>query len=320
MRREGVLGRLGRASRPVRPLIKVTVSPWWARVLIAAGAQRAASDDSMTMSFTPSELGGHDPSPDSRAREWHHAGGIPLRAAALGLMSLNTPINPANLTHSRSPSPVPPRVHRARPAGVDLPGIGHVENLPSGELLFRPTSEASRGLPMILTLLLEGQQPMRMVVDLSYLDNDQRGLLEHHIRSILQHYDYSMSGSSSRIQIEPSKRDDLPGTGPLPRPGTGPLPRPGTGPLPRPGTGPMPRVGNDPGYYGPPRPGPMPGEPPWVAGTRDSPSYEPGYDGPPRYGGAPGASAPEDAITEDSGASAPEEAITEDTAIPRREK
>jgi hypothetical protein len=303
VRREGVLGRLGRASRPVRPLIKVTVSPWWARVLIAAGAQRAASDDSMTMSFTPSELGGHDPSPDSRAGEWHHAGGMPLRAAALGLMSPNTRINPANLTHSRGPSPVLPRLHRARPAGVDLPGIGHVENLPSGELLFRPTSEASRRLPMILTLiltlLLEGQQPMRMVLDLSYLDNDQRRLLEDHIRSALQHYDYSMSGSSSRIQIEPSKRDDQPGAGPLPQPGTGPLPQPGNGPLPR--------VGNGPGYYGPPRPGPMPGEPPWVVGTRHSPSYEPGYDGPPRYRGAPGASAPEDAITED-------------TTIPRREK
>ncbi|MEU5869784.1 pentapeptide repeat-containing protein [Nonomuraea sp. NPDC047529] len=45
-----LLGRLARAVRPRRPWLRVTVSPWWARVLIAGGA-RPAPANSMAVTF-----------------------------------------------------------------------------------------------------------------------------------------------------------------------------------------------------------------------------------------------------------------------------
>lgn len=41
---DSLLGRLARAARPRHPWLRVTVSPWWAQVLIAAGARPAPVD------------------------------------------------------------------------------------------------------------------------------------------------------------------------------------------------------------------------------------------------------------------------------------
>ena len=57
MPRDSFLSRIVRASRPGPPLLKVSVSPWLARVLVAAGAQSGSSDDSMTVRFGPTEAG-----------------------------------------------------------------------------------------------------------------------------------------------------------------------------------------------------------------------------------------------------------------------
>ncbi|RCV57563.1 regulator [Marinitenerispora sediminis] len=46
------LGRLVTAARPARPWLHLSVSSWWARVLIAAGAQPVPTD-AMTATFTP---------------------------------------------------------------------------------------------------------------------------------------------------------------------------------------------------------------------------------------------------------------------------
>src|ERR1035441_4853908 len=48
---DSALGRIASAARPGRPLFRITASPWWARVLIAAGAQEAPSADSMVVVF-----------------------------------------------------------------------------------------------------------------------------------------------------------------------------------------------------------------------------------------------------------------------------
>lgn len=47
VRRESLVGRLVTAIQPSRPLWRVSVSPWWARLLVAAGARRATSPDAM---------------------------------------------------------------------------------------------------------------------------------------------------------------------------------------------------------------------------------------------------------------------------------
>ena len=48
---DSFLGRAALAARPGRPFRRLTVSPRLARVLIAAGAQPAPSDDEMTVSY-----------------------------------------------------------------------------------------------------------------------------------------------------------------------------------------------------------------------------------------------------------------------------
>ena len=63
MPRDDVLARIARASRPTRPLLKLSVSPWAARVLVAAGAQPGGTDDSMTVKFRDAESRGLSSSP-----------------------------------------------------------------------------------------------------------------------------------------------------------------------------------------------------------------------------------------------------------------
>ena len=50
---DSALARLARASRSSQPLFHVTISSWWARVLIAGGARPGATDDSMSIRFDP---------------------------------------------------------------------------------------------------------------------------------------------------------------------------------------------------------------------------------------------------------------------------
>ncbi|GII34156.1 hypothetical protein [Planotetraspora mira] len=50
VRPDSLLGRLARGNRP-KPWLRITVSPRWARLLVAAGAQ-PASTDTMTVTFT----------------------------------------------------------------------------------------------------------------------------------------------------------------------------------------------------------------------------------------------------------------------------
>src|SRR5881394_3389845 len=57
---DSLLGRLALAARPRRPWLRVTVSPWWARVLIAAGAQPAPD---MIVTYPP------DQPPSSRPQQ-----------------------------------------------------------------------------------------------------------------------------------------------------------------------------------------------------------------------------------------------------------
>jgi DNA-binding transcriptional MerR regulator len=52
-RADSVLSRLAAAVQPRRPLVHLALSPWWARVLVAAGAQEADTSDSMTVNFPP---------------------------------------------------------------------------------------------------------------------------------------------------------------------------------------------------------------------------------------------------------------------------
>jgi tetratricopeptide (TPR) repeat protein len=51
VRRDGVTGRLAKAARTNKPIIRVTLPPRWARFLVAAGAQPASISDSMTVEF-----------------------------------------------------------------------------------------------------------------------------------------------------------------------------------------------------------------------------------------------------------------------------
>lgn len=51
MRSDSFWAKVVQASRPGRPLFRITASPWWTEVLVAAGAQRARADDSMTTEF-----------------------------------------------------------------------------------------------------------------------------------------------------------------------------------------------------------------------------------------------------------------------------
>ncbi|WP_158289918.1 hypothetical protein [Micromonospora sp. S4605] len=45
---DSLLGRLAEAARPTSPWWRLTVSPWWANVLVAAGARRAPTSGAMT--------------------------------------------------------------------------------------------------------------------------------------------------------------------------------------------------------------------------------------------------------------------------------
>lgn len=51
VRADSRFGRVVLAARPGRPLLRVTVSQWWARVLIAGGARSAPSRDTMAVAF-----------------------------------------------------------------------------------------------------------------------------------------------------------------------------------------------------------------------------------------------------------------------------
>lgn len=72
-RLNSLIGRLARSVQERKPLLHVTVSPWWARVLIAAGARRAAagSTDSMAVAFPAEPRVHHEavrPAPALRRR------------------------------------------------------------------------------------------------------------------------------------------------------------------------------------------------------------------------------------------------------------
>lgn len=47
VRRESLVGRLVTAIQPRRSIWRVSVSPWWARLLVAGGARRATAPDAM---------------------------------------------------------------------------------------------------------------------------------------------------------------------------------------------------------------------------------------------------------------------------------
>jgi DNA-binding CsgD family transcriptional regulator len=51
VRADSAVGRILLAARPRRPLVRVSVSPWWAKVLMAAGAQASPPVDSMIVEF-----------------------------------------------------------------------------------------------------------------------------------------------------------------------------------------------------------------------------------------------------------------------------
>jgi len=64
MPHDPALTRILRAARAGRPLVRLTLSPRWCRVLIAAGARPAGADDSMTVSLPR----GHPRRPPERER------------------------------------------------------------------------------------------------------------------------------------------------------------------------------------------------------------------------------------------------------------
>jgi cell division protein SepF len=56
MQPDSFWAKIVRASRAGPPLFKLTASPWWLEVLVAAGARRGAADDSMAVKFRKREL------------------------------------------------------------------------------------------------------------------------------------------------------------------------------------------------------------------------------------------------------------------------
>src|SRR4051812_38396815 len=114
VRADSLLGRLVLAARPMRPWLRVTVSPWWASVLIAAGA-RPAPTDSMAVAFpsrrTARNVGpGQDLSDadlrgaDLRGADLRGADlrGADLRGADLrGADLLDADLTGAKLTHAK---------------------------------------------------------------------------------------------------------------------------------------------------------------------------------------------------------------------------
>ncbi len=74
---ESLLGRLAAAARPERPWWRITVSPWWARTLIAAGARPAPAVDAATS--TP-----HQPPPGPTGDVPGSSGDDPDAAGAEG--------------------------------------------------------------------------------------------------------------------------------------------------------------------------------------------------------------------------------------------
>jgi Cell division protein SepF len=59
MRSDSFWAKIVRASRPGPPLLRLTASPWWTEVLVAAGAQRGKADDCMAVKYPG---GGHSSS------------------------------------------------------------------------------------------------------------------------------------------------------------------------------------------------------------------------------------------------------------------
>jgi hypothetical protein len=51
MRSDSFWAKVVQDSRARRPLFRITARPWWTEVLVAAGAKRARTDDSMTVEF-----------------------------------------------------------------------------------------------------------------------------------------------------------------------------------------------------------------------------------------------------------------------------
>ncbi len=49
VRADSLLGRLVTAARPGSPWVRITVSPWFARLLVSAGARRASTPDAMSI-------------------------------------------------------------------------------------------------------------------------------------------------------------------------------------------------------------------------------------------------------------------------------
>jgi hypothetical protein len=80
MQPDSFWAKIVRASRPGRPLLRITASPWWTDVLVAAGAQRGNADDGMVVSFRghrhDSAVWDRSLGPVIQARQFHDARSI----------------------------------------------------------------------------------------------------------------------------------------------------------------------------------------------------------------------------------------------------
>ncbi|MET8142713.1 hypothetical protein ABZU32_20605 [Sphaerisporangium sp. NPDC005288] len=94
-RADSLLGKLARAAAPGQPWLRVTVSPWLARLLVAAGARRTA--DSMTVNFIADRA-------TPAAPRWESAGVLAVDAATTGSLVLEPPIRRTGDFHSEGAS------------------------------------------------------------------------------------------------------------------------------------------------------------------------------------------------------------------------
>src|SRR5580692_4029801 len=79
LRADSALGRIVQAARPGPPLVKLTVSPRLARVLTAAGARSAMTNDSMTVYFAPTPETEHATAQPSGTSVSQHHGALGKR-------------------------------------------------------------------------------------------------------------------------------------------------------------------------------------------------------------------------------------------------
>jgi hypothetical protein len=129
MRSDSFWARVVQASRPSRPLFKITASSWWTEVLVAAGAQRARSYNTMTFRLpdvafrVPEEQGGQSlpdllNQPISVGELLRHLEGIP----GIGFSSLV--LRPREYSDARI---VGDRLRDGRAVVLDLRGMSNAD-------------------------------------------------------------------------------------------------------------------------------------------------------------------------------------------------